>query len=221
MSVAIRTATRIQDMDDANVTPGAGVDEYALCWDDDAARFVLRAVVDSAAPFATIENNGIAVTNDGVRVWQQSIPGHIETYVDNNASAKIATHTSIHAAHGALVDADIPTGIMRDSEHASDPHTMTIDGVDVSAHAGNAAAHHSPVTLDTNADTLLSLSTQALGLDTQTANRVLGGPASGPAAVPTFRALTIADLPAASLFALLVVSSGAILVSNGEVTWQS
>ena len=46
MPVAIRAATRIQDMDDANVSLGVGVDEYALCWDNDTARFVLRAPTD-------------------------------------------------------------------------------------------------------------------------------------------------------------------------------
>jgi hypothetical protein len=55
---------------------------------------------------------------------------------------------------------------------------------------------HAAVTLDVNADTLLSLSTQALGLDTQTANRVFAGPTTGAAAVPTFRALVAADIPA-------------------------
>jgi len=48
MSVAIRTATRLVDQDDVNVTLGVGVDEYALCWDNDTARFVLRA--PAAAP---------------------------------------------------------------------------------------------------------------------------------------------------------------------------
>lgn len=57
-----------------------------------------------------------------------------------------------------------------------------------------ASSVHNPVTLDTNADTLLSLSTQALGLDTQVANTVLAGPASGADAAPTFRALTDDDL---------------------------
>jgi len=221
MSVATPTVTRLQDQHDVNVTPGAGVDEYALVWDNDTAKFVLRAVAENAAPFATIENGGIDITNDGVRVWQQSIPSYVPGYVDNYVGAELATHTAIHLAHGALTDTDIPASIMRDSEHAIDPHTMTIDGVDVSAHASNAAAHHALVTLDVNADTLLSLSTQTLGLDTQTANTVLSGSVSGAAAVPTFRALTIADLPIASLFALFVVSSGAILTSNGEVTWQS
>jgi len=45
----------------------------------------------------------------------------------------------------ALADAQIPSGIMRDSEHAADGHTMTIDGVDVSAHAANVDAHHAQV----------------------------------------------------------------------------
>ena len=46
MSVAVRTITRLQDADDINVTLGAGVDEYALVYDHDTARFVLRAPVD-------------------------------------------------------------------------------------------------------------------------------------------------------------------------------
>lgn len=54
---------------------------------------------------------------------------------------------------------------------------------------------HNAVTLDANADTLLSLSTQELGLDTQTANLVFVGPASGAPAVPTFRALVADDVP--------------------------
>lgn len=41
MSVALRTITRLQDADDVNVSLGAGVDEYALSWDNDTAKFVL------------------------------------------------------------------------------------------------------------------------------------------------------------------------------------
>ena len=43
MSVAIRTATRIQDQDDFGSTPGAGNDGYALVWDNGAGEFVLAA----------------------------------------------------------------------------------------------------------------------------------------------------------------------------------
>jgi len=34
---------RVQDARDVNVSLGAGVDEHALCWDNDTAKFVLRA----------------------------------------------------------------------------------------------------------------------------------------------------------------------------------
>lgn len=44
MSVALRTITRLQDADDINVNLGAGVDEYALTYDHDTAKFVLRAM---------------------------------------------------------------------------------------------------------------------------------------------------------------------------------
>ena len=55
---------------------------------------------------------------------------------------------------------------------------------------------HSPVTLDSNAGTVLSLSTQQLGLQTQNANTVFAGRATaGTATVPTFRALVAADIP--------------------------
>jgi hypothetical protein len=211
MSVATPTVTRIQDQHDASVVLGAGVDDYALVWNNATDAFVLSAVAELDT-FATVSNSGVDITNAGLRVWQQGVPDYV---------VEIAAHTSIHDAHGTLTDADIPVSIMRDSEHASDPHTMTIDGVDVSAHAANAAAHHALVSLDANADTLLSLSTQALGLDTQAANRVFAGPTAGAAAVPSFRALSLADLPLATLFALLVVSNGALVTSNGAVTWQN
>ena len=66
----------------------------------------------------------------------------------------------------------------------------------IAIHTAIAAAHQDEITLDANADTLLALTGQALGLDTQTANTIQAGPASGAAAVPTFRALVIADIPA-------------------------
>ena len=58
------------------------------------------------------------------------------------------------------------------------------------------ADDHAVVTLAADADTILSLSTQELGLDTQTANVILAGPETGAAADPTFRALVDADIPA-------------------------
>lgn len=57
------------------------------------------------------------------------------------------------------------------------------------------AASHAAVTLSTELDAILALSTQALDLDTQAANTVLAGPATGAAAKPTARALVVADIP--------------------------
>ena len=47
MSVAIPIPL-LQNLPDVNVSLGVGVDEYALCWDNDTAKFVLRA--PAAAP---------------------------------------------------------------------------------------------------------------------------------------------------------------------------
>lgn len=62
-----------------------------------------------------------------------------------------------------------------------------------STHSGSA--HHSAVTLASDADVLLSLSTQELGFDTQTSGTALMGPTSGAAADPTFRRLVNNDIP--------------------------
>ena len=79
--------------------------------------------------------------------------------------------------------------------------TNGVDGNVIGANTGDGGGMgpvpHDPVTLDVNADTLLSLSTQELGLDTQLANLVFSGPAAGGAVVPTFRSLVDADIPAA------------------------
>jgi hypothetical protein len=57
-----------------------------------------------------------------------------------------------------------------------------------------SGAAHNAITLGTDADVLLGLSTQQLTLDSQTANYVFAAP-NGSAGDPTFRALVAADLP--------------------------
>jgi len=63
--------------------------------------------------------------------------------------------------------------------------------------AAAVAASHAAVTLSAELDAILALSTQALDLDTQLANTILAGPATGAAAKPTARALIAADIPQA------------------------
>ncbi len=57
-----------------------------------------------------------------------------------------------------------------------------------------SGSSHDAVTLSTDADVLLGLSTQQLTLDSQTANTVFAAP-NGSAGDPTFRALVDADIP--------------------------
>ncbi len=65
-----------------------------------------------------------------------------------------------------------------------------------------SAVSHVAVTLATDADVLLGLSTQQITLDPQTANTILSGPTTGAAADPTFRALVPADIPTIAYSAL-------------------
>lgn len=101
----------------------------------------------------------------------------------------------------ALVDADIPSSIARDSEvtsailtheAASDPHPTYTTVAEAAAIAG--ALDHSPVTLQASGDGILDLSGQALGFDSQAANKVLASP-DGSSGTPSFRSLGTADLP--------------------------
>lgn len=60
---------------------------------------------------------------------------------------------------------------------------------------GVGGGDHAALTLDTNADDILSLSDQEVGLVDQAANRIFAGPTGGGDATPTFRALAAADIP--------------------------
>lgn len=83
--------------------------------------------------------------------------------------------------------------IVPTASFSGDATVSTAGAVTVAAtHSGSA--HHSAVTLASDADTILSLSTQEIGLDTQSANTVFAGPTSGGAADPTFRAIVAADI---------------------------
>ena len=82
-------------------------------------------------------------------------------------------------------------------------------------------AIHNAVTLDTNADDILSLTTQVIGLQTQIANTVLAGRATvGTALVPTFRALVALDIPDLSGTYLTSQISHADVVVDGDFSSQ-
>jgi hypothetical protein len=66
--------------------------------------------------------------------------------------------------------------------------------------------HHDAVTLDSNADDILSLSAQQIGLVSQAANTIFAGPASGSSAVPTFRSISTNDI-------------GDDLINKAHISW--
>lgn len=108
------------------------------------------------------------------------------------------------------VFADLPTLDTGELGLATDTGQVYI-GNSENVLLGGTGSTHAAVTLDANADTLLSLSTQVVGLDTQAANRMLAGPTTGVAAVPTFRALVAADLPATYIESGLLTTRGDII----------
>jgi hypothetical protein len=64
---------------------------------------------------------------------------------------------------------------------------------------GGTGGDHAAVTLSADLSTnLLGLSTQQLTLDSQAANVIFAGPATGAAAAPNFRALVAGDIPSLS-----------------------
>jgi len=125
-------------------------------------------------------NPGVSTTNKG-RVFYQASTDTLQVSLNGGAYATLGGGSVSDTAYDATswdnVTDEAP------SKNAVRDKIETLAG------------GHDAVTLSASADTLLSLSTQELGLDTQTANRVFSGPATGDPAVPTFRALVDADIP--------------------------
>jgi hypothetical protein len=67
---------------------------------------------------------------------------------------------------------------------------------DLETYVESLGGGHDPVTLSTDLNSnLLGLSAQQLTIDSQAANLVFSGPASGGSAAPSFRSLVVADIP--------------------------
>ncbi len=135
-------------------------------------------VVSLAAPAANGEALRQTATSTELTVDAAVSASHARSHSITSSS----DHTGNAGASGYMLQGDVG-GL---------PVIATNTNAEVSS---AVSASHAAITLDTNADTLLSLSTQALGLDTQVANKVLSGPVTGIPAVPTFRTLVTGDIP--------------------------
>lgn len=155
------------------------------------------------------------------------LPGDRASWYTQRTDSNAIPHKDYHAEDIFLDTPQIhnpwpaAAGLAPVSDGAKYVATDITTQAELTAHTGDASAHHAPVTLDTDADTILGLSTQQITLDTQAANRVLAGPTTGAAADPTFRALVLADLPGIALDDLSDVATagqaaGKALVYNGS-----
>ena len=144
---------------------------------------VAVAITSTAIDVAITEENPVSVT------VTDSAPGVTEAFVN----AAIVTHAAIESAHQDL--ATIGAGGLSAKLTFTD-QILTLAAID-HADLSNVTAdqHHNHVTLDVNAATVFSLSTQEIGMETQAAHAVFIGPETGADAVPTVRALVAADIP--------------------------
>jgi len=136
----------------------------------------------------------------------------------------------------ALLDADIPSGIMRDTEHASDAHTMTLDGVDLSAFKTTYNAHDHGAADPTQVDytTLLNIPTSftptahnilsASHGDSTAASAVRGDIIIGQGASPVWARLPFPPSPTGKFLQATATDAGwsayALTIEAGSILGQ-
>lgn len=143
---------------------------------------------------------------------------YVRTAVVGPASATDNAAARFNLTTGKLVQDSLL--IIADNGNTSTVGTLTGSNI--------SGTNSGDVSLNSAANSILSLSTQEIGLDTQTANYVWAGPTSGGAATPTFRALVNGDLAqinevpqgwtfnAATLGNSPFIASNLWAVSNGD-----
>ena len=125
----------------------------------------------------------------------------IKEVIATQTYARTAVIGPASATDNAVARYNLTTGkLIQDSLLIVDDsgNTSTVGTMGASNLSGTNSGN---VTLTSGLGNIISISTQLLGLQTQTANTVLAGPVSGGAAAPTFRALGDGDIP-------LVLASG-------------
>lgn len=159
----------------------------------------LRGTPDSTVGVFPSDASIITYTPLVLTDWDgDADPGDVDNALDQlaertddleNPAAHVHDSDDVTYVPTTLTDwtGDVDPG---DVEQALDQLAGRVDDIE-------GAAGHVAVTLAADADAILSLTAQEIGLDTQAANVVLAGPTSGGAADPTFRALVDADIPAA------------------------
>ena len=152
----------------------AGVFSYAFTTGEDGSYYVVRVVCPASSPATDT-------------TYRYLIPQSASTLTP--AQVSVATDGSVALGRGYYWD-DVAHAWKTLSApvvaSASGTGTVTSVGLTGDGTVFNSSVSGSPVTTNGNL---------APSLHTQSANRVFAGPASGSAAAPTFRALTVDDIP--------------------------
>ncbi len=155
-----------------------------------------------------------------VFAWETAAE-QITTYTDNFdgnlSSADFTAQRAFDTIDDLVLGAPIEGTAVLSTGEGGGNKFLREDGDGTSSWQVVAGGAHDAATLDVNAETLLSLTGQEFGLDTQTANKIFGGPASGGVAVPTFRSLVDDDIPDDITTQVLgdIVTTAPLLIDGG------
>jgi len=195
-----------QGIDVAATTTTPGIVELATTAEVTAGTDTTRVITPSSLPIQIQDSHysyaADAQANDtyvitlvpAIAAYVTGQVFHFKANTANTGAATLNVNTRGAITIKKLNDQDLATGDIE----AGQIVTVVYDGTNFQMQSQIATAAHDAITLAADADVLLGLTGQQLTFDTQTANTVLAGPASGAAADPTFRALVAADLTAAS-----------------------
>jgi hypothetical protein len=153
----------------------------------EAGRFTSEKVLNINGGLLRYASSKMQYSNDSGSNWSDIGSGGEGGGYTNLTSFTSQTPYTLFYANG---DGDVTELAFGDSGKV-----LTSNGASLAPTWETSGEGHAEFALDTDAQVLFSLTTQTMGVNTQTANYVWAGPTSGGAYTPTFRLLDAADIP--------------------------